>query len=411
MSRVPKKARIVVPVDTLAALSREALANRIISNLRVTNSVNYSLVTRFYQVGQLGAGEYGKVQHYVCDDTTDSIAVKRVDVFSEKEKIEEDIETTSIALFETKLLLFLSRYLAVHSPHFIDAYAFELLRDRIHANQAKMTLAMQFAPRTLHTALGDWIEKGENATIFSVVIQTLWAIVTLQRMGISHNDLGTTNILIDDCNAEMSIKHETDYALRTNGVVVKLCDFGVSTQKEYWYDETKCAELSEDCALSHIGPCDPRSRYGSVHGYLFHETPSKIPLSADGIPANFDCTDKNKDFVHALYYQQLTDENRDFVYFCNVLGRMLHDSTSAAACRSYLKAILAKAGGSIIDVVKQVTAPTFICKFYDLGELFDNYEKSTVTYPRLTQERASDLRALLNQELRRKPVFRQIYSN
>lgn len=414
MSRAAKRARKVTPVDTLSVSSRKALSNRIVNELSQTNSLQNSLELYFQHVGTLGSGTYGKVEDFLCRQTLDSVAVKQVKVHADCPDLANDTDTTMLVLAEGKLLLFLSKHMSCHSPHFIDAYGFELYRKKAHGPQAKFTLVMQTGQSNLHKMLPEWNNEANSSKLLGVVIQTLWGIAAMRKLGISHNDLGTANVLIDYCAENASIKHDSGVALCTHGVVAKICDFGMATQHEYWHDETASAELSEDNMISSSGRCDPRSKHGSIYGYLFENedrNPSNCkPMSLDGIPENYNIVDSGKALLHPVYYKQLTDDNRDFVYFCNLVYTYISDE-GVQPVAHYIKAILKRSNESIPVVVKQVTTPTFICKYHRIIDLFDNMESNTTSYTLPTNAEADALRNLLNAELRATPILDQIYSN
>lgn len=414
MSRAAKRPRKVTPVDTLSATSRKALSNRIVNELIQTNSLHSSLGYYFQTVGTLGSGTYGKVEDHLCRRTLDSVAVKRLQIHADCKDLADDIDTSMLALTEGKLLLFLSKHMGRHSPHFIDGYAFELHRVTRKGPRAEFTMVMQAGQKTLHKVLPDWNNEENCNKVLGVLIQTLWGIAAMRKLGITHNDLGTTNVLIDYCADDASIKHDSGFALRTHGVVAKICDFGMATQQDYWHDETASAELSEDTMRSDSGRCDPRAKHGSIYGYLFEnedrENANCKPMSIDGIPENYNIIDSGKALLHPVYYKQLTDDNRDFVYFCNLVCTYLLEEGVEPASR-YIKAILKRANESILVVVKQVTVPTFICKYASISDLFDNMESNTTSYTLPTHDEANAMRGLLNAELRAAPILNQIYSN
>lgn len=154
--------------------------------------------------------------------------------------------------------------------------------------------------------------SGDLVRMVSVILQILFAIQTMDLIGLRHNDLKLSNILITACDQERTIRYQLGdgkaVLVKTCGVFATLTDFGLSTT-----DEWSQAYDAETAILN----CDPRVAHsddaaGSISGYYIDDSNLKrrVPRS---LLFKFDV--KRRSMTHGLAYVTLPPHLRDLASF------------------------------------------------------------------------------------------------
>lgn len=193
-------------------------------------------------LGSRGRGNYGEVvgkQIGPDGPTGERLAIKTVR--------SEEKEANAALAFEAMLGGFLSTRLRTFTPHICDYYAYsidemwfdaqlQLVPSPWIEEYHTLTL-MNMSTMTLSIELASLFVEDNTAAIFALLVQSFAAMAALHRMGVSHNDFRVDNLLLDRCAMDATIRykeHPGNAAVRTYGWAVSVCDFGCSTQQDFW---------------------------------------------------------------------------------------------------------------------------------------------------------------------------------
>jgi serine/threonine protein kinase len=148
----------------------------------------------------------------------------------------EDEMLSYLYALEFKIASFLgSSLLSSACPHFCGVYAYQFSERTVDVHLAAVEspkvepiMLMELCDMTLARYFESCAIEEEIA---SVVLQIVYAILCMQSVGISHNDLFARNILVSKTASASHLycTGTTTLCLRTFGHSVRICDFGLAS--------------------------------------------------------------------------------------------------------------------------------------------------------------------------------------
>jgi serine/threonine protein kinase len=166
--------------------------------------------------------------------------VYAIKVMKLKQRFSDDAMVLYLYALEFKIASFLSSpSFAEICPHFCGVFAYQFSERSINeecaiveTQKVNPIMLMELCDMNLKEfALSCKIEE----EVTSVVLQIIYAILCMQSVGISHNDLYVRNILVSKTK---NVSHLYDMGdkslcLKTFGYSVRICDFGLASCYDY----------------------------------------------------------------------------------------------------------------------------------------------------------------------------------
>lgn len=163
----------------------------------------------------------------------ESYAIK---VMKLKRRVNDDGMVLYLFKLEFKIASFLaSAALATICPHFCGVFAYQLSETTIDADFAiveSQKLHPIMIMELCDTSLAQFAESCKiEEEVTSVVLQIIYAILCMQSVGISHNDLFVRNVLVNKTTdaTHLYCSGKTSICLKTFGHSARICDFGLAS--------------------------------------------------------------------------------------------------------------------------------------------------------------------------------------
>ena len=391
----------------------------------------------------LGSGTYGRVYEACLWQSSKSISVKECKMAHYEEELltaEEALEDKRGNLLdklEPTVACFLTRHVLAQCPNFCAYYGYQVGKTSVlraekrltRTERGKILLFGEAAGGSLEDHIPCMIGADQTGKAFSAVLQCLVATATLSRYGLSHNDLLSKNVLVSPCTGDLAYTFPGDLGgpgrastlrLRTHGVFVQLCDFGLASQKEWLetYD-------GEEPVLT----CDPRSAHWDLAGeslsdYYYGHTPLKVHTIMPAGMQLESCT-KEVSFCHPLRYKYLKDNERDVA---SLLSEVLYhlaelhiQNATVRALRRYCRDALLElekrrpaTSDEFVEFIAHVVSVDFVSRYVDKSIVFVPEERKVPLQNRYalpTKRRAASARAELRDQLARQPLFDEMLTS